>query len=154
MREWRRTSNEMWSPPTRISSSCLPTMFFFGQLVSSSLKVFLSFRLEATMLTTYFVMSLDSTIRLSSLTTKGPIHTKRRVFKPTRKVYVSKNMETYSLFESNCRFCSLSCWRSASGRASIRTRETHAHACQSGQCLNRRCQEVWCPKKGSALTSI
>ena len=31
------TSNAMWSFPTRISNSCLPTMFFFGQFVSSSL---------------------------------------------------------------------------------------------------------------------
>lgn len=32
------TSNAMWSFPIRISSSCLPTMFFFGQFVSSSLR--------------------------------------------------------------------------------------------------------------------
>lgn len=31
------TSKAMWSLPTRISSSCFPTMFFFGQFVSSSL---------------------------------------------------------------------------------------------------------------------
>jgi hypothetical protein len=36
-REARHTSKEIWSFPTRISSSCLPTMFFFGQFVSSSL---------------------------------------------------------------------------------------------------------------------
>ena len=33
-----RTSKAMWSFPTRISSSCFPTIFFFGQLVSSSLE--------------------------------------------------------------------------------------------------------------------
>jgi hypothetical protein len=33
-----RTSKAMWSFPTRISSSCFPTMFFFGQFVSSSLE--------------------------------------------------------------------------------------------------------------------
>lgn len=55
-------------------------MFFFGQLASSSLYVrcggdqannpedFLTF--------THFVISLDSTILLSSLTINGPIHTK------------------------------------------------------------------------------
>jgi hypothetical protein len=35
----RQTSNAMWSFPTRTSSSCFPTMFFFGQFVSSSLIV-------------------------------------------------------------------------------------------------------------------
>ena len=35
--EPRRTSNEMWSFPIRISNSCFPTMFFLGQFVSSSL---------------------------------------------------------------------------------------------------------------------
>lgn len=34
----RLASKAIWSLPTRISSSCLPTMFFFGQLVSSSLR--------------------------------------------------------------------------------------------------------------------
>lgn len=33
----RRTSKEMWSLPILTSSSCLPTMFFLGQLASSSL---------------------------------------------------------------------------------------------------------------------
>ena len=68
----------MWSFPKRISNSCLPTMFFFGQFVSSSLSKdrikCLNNRSYAAM-HTYFVISLASTIRLSSLTTRGPTHT-------------------------------------------------------------------------------
>lgn len=37
-KEEEPTSNAMWSFPTRISSSCFPTMLFFGQFVSSSLS--------------------------------------------------------------------------------------------------------------------
>lgn len=53
-------------------------MFFFGQFVSSSLSKdrikCLNNRSYAAM-HTYFVISLASTIRLSSLTTRGPTHT-------------------------------------------------------------------------------
>ena len=78
----RRTSNAMWSLPTRISSSCFPTMFFFGQLVSSSLKKRKRKRdresereCNSDENEMYFVISLCSTMRLSSFTTNGPTHT-------------------------------------------------------------------------------
>lgn len=71
----------MWSFPTRISSSCLPTIFFLGQLVSSSLKS-ASHPVQhvskpTTERDTHLVISLDSMIRLSSFTTRGPTHTIR-----------------------------------------------------------------------------
>jgi hypothetical protein len=79
-----RTSKEMWSFPTRISSSCLPTMFFFGQFVSSSLRGSRGGRQPRARAShahacTHLTISLDSIIRFISLTTFGPIHTVARI---------------------------------------------------------------------------
>lgn len=49
-------------------------MFFFGQFVSSSLKGQSAGQKWGTACD-YFVISLDSTMRFSSLTTNGPTHT-------------------------------------------------------------------------------
>jgi hypothetical protein len=51
-------------------------MFFFGQLVSSSLRATINILIHANgKKKAYLVISLASTIRFSSFTTNGPTHT-------------------------------------------------------------------------------
>lgn len=64
------TSKEMWSLPTRISSSCLPSLFLVGHFASSSLQAVSLVTLEFLGLATYFIISLSFTMRLISSTTR------------------------------------------------------------------------------------
>jgi len=76
------TSKEMCSLPNRISSSCLPSLFFWGHLVSSSLfRTVSDAVLHSTSLLgrkgggTYFRTSLSLMIRLISVIIREETHT-------------------------------------------------------------------------------
>lgn len=65
------TSNEMWSFPTRISSSCLPSLFLVGHFASSSLLAYQHCPIRpAWTARPYFKISLSFTILLISSTTR------------------------------------------------------------------------------------
>ena len=124
----------MWSLPTRISSSCFPTIFFLGQFVSSSLYTtpVCSCPDASYARHTYFVISLDSTILLSSLTTNGPTHTVE--YLPQQQEKDNVGTRAHFLCGSSCRSCSSSYSRTAASHASTRTPGTRVRACPNGQC--------------------
>jgi len=132
----------MWSLPTRISSSWRPTIFFLGQLVSSSLNArhmsSVERRTEGSRTWQYRLLpqcaSVPSQPRdWSTLKTRG-IHTSALF---PRKKGVWNN--THSPSESSFHFGNWNCWRIVVDQLHIQILKIHDHV--------YRCDRYWLTTK-------